>query len=88
MVHKVVDQKNRLTCPRLRKCNRPLAQLLSALAIGVGGLGFDSRAGQIGAVSSTVRHHSDVSSELCSPGAKSRRWAPSLVTRFGVLTPV
>ena len=26
-----------------------------------------------------------VSSKLCSPGAKPRRWAPQLVTRFGVI---
>ena len=47
-------------------------------AIGAGGLGFDSRAGQIDTVSPTARHRCDVSSELCSPGAKSRRWAPPL----------
>ena len=27
-----------------------------------------------------ARHHCDVSSELCSPGAKPRSWAPPLVT--------
>ena len=32
----------------MRVLNRPLAQLLSAHAIAAGGLGFDSRAGQIG----------------------------------------
>ena len=36
-------------------------------------------------VSPTARHRCDVSSELCSPGAKPRRWVPSLVTRFGVI---
>ena len=36
-------------------------------------------------VSPTTRHRCDVSSELCSPGAKPRRWAPQLVTRFGVI---
>ena len=40
-------------------------------------LGFHSQAGQIG-------HRCDVSSELCCPDAKPRRWAP-LVTRFGVI---
>ena len=39
-------------------------------AIGAGGLRFDSRAGQISTVSPTARHRCDVSSELCSPGAK------------------
>ena len=54
--------------------DRPLAQLLSAHAIGTGGLRFDSGAGQISTVSPMARHRCDVSSELCSPGAKSRRW--------------
>ena len=35
-------------------------------------------------VSLTVRHRCNVSSELCSPGAKPRRLAQLLVTRFGV----
>ena len=33
----------------------------------------------------TDRHRRDVSSELCCPGAKQRRWAPLLVTLFGVI---
>ena len=32
----------------------------------------------------TARHRCDVSSELCSSGTKPGRWAPPLVTRFGV----
>ena len=36
----------------------------------------------------TAGHRSDVSSKLCYPGAKSRRWAPPLVPRFGVIPPV
>ena len=64
--------------------NRSLAQLLSAHAINSGGLGFDSRAGQISSVSPAVRHRCDVSSELCSSGAKPQRWAPPLVSRFGM----
>ena len=34
-----------------KKINRPLAQLLSAHAIGAGGLGFKSRVGLVGTVS-------------------------------------
>ena len=34
-------------------------------------------------VSSTARHCCDVALELYKPGAKPRRWAPPLVTRFG-----
>ena len=69
--------------------NRPLAQLLSTQAIGAAGLRLDSRVGQIDTMSPTARHRCDVSSKLCGPsGAKSRRWIPLLVTRFGVLTRV
>ena len=53
-------------------------------AIGAGDLKFDSRIGQINTVSPTARHRCDGSSELCSPDTKPRRWAPPLVTRFGV----
>ena len=65
--------------------DRPLAQLFSAQIIGAGGLGFKSRTGQINTVSPTARHRCDVSSDLRSPGAKLRRWAPPLVTRLGVI---
>ena len=34
---------------------------------------------------STDHHCCDVSSELCCPGVKSRRWMSPLVTRFGVV---
>ena len=40
---------------------RLLAQLLSAQAVGAGGLGFDCRAGEIGIMSPTARHRCDVS---------------------------
>ena len=56
----------------------------SARIIRAGGLGFDSRAGQIGTVSPPARPRCDVSSELCCPGAMPRRWIPSIVTRFDV----
>ena len=36
-------------------------------------------------MSPTTRHRCDVSSELCCPGAKPRRWASPLVTRFNVI---
>ena len=49
--------------------DRLLAQLC-AHAIGVGGLGFDSQAGQISMMSPTARHHCYVKflQELCCPG--------------------
>ena len=34
--------------------------------------------------SPTARHRRDASSELCCSGAKPRRWAPPLITRFGM----
>ena len=39
-------------------------------------------------MSPAARHRCDVSLELCCPGAKSRRWAPPDVTRFGVIPQV
>ena len=36
-------------------------------------------------VSPTGHHCCDVSSKLCRPGAKPRRWIPEFVTRFGVI---
>ena len=37
-------------------------------------------------VKSTLRtRHRYISLELCSPGAKPRRWAPPLITRFDVM---
>ena len=32
-----------------------------------------------------ARQHRDVSSKLCCPGAKPRRWTPPLVTYFDVI---
>ena len=72
----------------LKRMHRPLVQLLNAHAIGEDGLGFKSQVGQIGTVSPTARHRCDVSSELCSEGAKPRRWIPPVVTRFDVITRV
>ena len=63
--------------------NWSLAQLLIA-RFWSGRSGFDSWTGQIGTVSPTARHRCDVSSELCCPRAKPRRWAPPFDTRFGV----
>ena len=59
-------------------------QLLSAHAIGAERLRYKHRVSQIGTVSPTACHRCDVLSELCRPIAKPRRWAPPLVTRFGV----
>ena len=53
--------------------------------IGVGDLGFDSRLIKSDIASLTTRHRCDVSLEVSCPGAKSRRCAPLLVTRFGVI---
>ena len=33
----------------------------------------------------TARHRCNVSSLVCYPGAKPRRWTQPLVTRFGVI---
>ena len=56
--------------------------------IAVSGLGSITELVTSDTVSPEVRHRCDVSSELCCPGAKQRKLAPPLVTRFGVIPPV
>ena len=55
----------------------------SNFANGAEGSEFDYHASHIGAV--PARHRFNVSFELCCSGATSRRWAPPLVARFGVI---
>ena len=57
--------------------NNLLPQLLSAQVIGAGGLGFKSRVGQIGTVSPTAHHRSDVSAKM---------WPRRLATEMGPVT--
>ena len=61
------------------------AQLISALLIVAGDLGFDYRAGQIEHRVANGLPPLRCSSELCWPGAKSRRRAPPFVIRCGVI---
>ena len=53
------------------------------IVVAARGLGFNFRPVKSG--SDAVVHHCDVSSELCCPDGKPRRWAPPLVARFGVI---
>ena len=48
--------------------------------VGVGGRGIDSLASQTKVLPMT-HPRCNVSSELCCPGTKPRRWAPPLVSR-------
>ena len=57
----------------------PAGIVVQDIATGAEGLEFDFRAGPIG---HSGANRCDVSSELCCPGAKSRRLAP--LFRFGV----
>ena len=67
----------------------PVSSVVPHLAIGGRDRGFDSyRPVKSDAVSSTARLRCNVSSELCCPGAKPRRWAPPLVVRFGEISSV
>ena len=52
------------------------------IAMDAGGLGAILRPVQRGAVPPMARHCCQVSSKVCYPGAKLRRWAPLLLTRF------
>ena len=49
---------------------RPVGAFGKDIAFGARGVGFNFRAGQIG----RSVHRLDVSSELCCPGVKPRRW--------------
>ena len=51
------------------------------MALGAGGVEFNSRAGQI---RPTAHYRCNVSSELCCAGVNLWRWSPPLVTRIGV----
>ena len=57
-----------------------LALVVKNIVIGPGGLGVDSRVGQIGTVLPVARHRCDVFSDMGCSGAKLLRWAPA--TRF------
>ena len=74
-----------ILCPSKKKTGPAVSSVAKRTLSEREGLGFDSRTGQIGTVSPTTRHRCDVSSELCCPGAKPRRWAPQLVTRLSVI---
>ena len=56
------------------------------VARGTGGVGFDSRDGQIGHNVATARLRCNVSPELCCAGSKPQRCCTSLlVTYFSVI---
>ena len=58
------------------------------IAIGAGGLGFDSRVGLIGhSVASGLPPLRRFFGAVL-PGPKPRKWVPVLVARFGVITRV
>ena len=60
---------------------------IGAKNIAIGAANLDSIPGQVKSVIVllTARHHCDVSSELCCPVAKPRRWTTPLVTHFGLV---
>ena len=78
------DKQDDFAADVCSNCTGRLAQLLSPRSrCGRSGVRF--RADQIVTVSPTACYRCDVCSELCSPGAAPRRWAPPLVTRLGVI---
>ena len=64
---------------------RIIGFLVKDIAFEAEGLEFDSRAGQI---RQCCRVRCEVYQELCCADAKPRRYAPPLVTRFGVISRV
>ena len=63
--------------------NRQDCAVLNDIAIGAGGIRSIPGPVKSDTMSPTARHCCDVSLKLYSPDAKSRRWIPPLVTRFG-----
>ena len=63
-------------------CNLPVSSVVDLIAIGEGGMGFDSRVGQIGHSAPTTRHRCDVSLSLtrCVAQALTRGDGPA--TRY------
>ena len=66
----------------MKAIHQPDGFVVKDIASGAGSHGFDSRPGQIGTVLPTACHRCDVSSKMCCPDVKPRRWSPPLVTRF------
>ena len=65
---------------------RTVGIVIKGYAIGAGGRGFDFRVCQFEhRVSPMTRHPSNVFSDVCCPRARLQRFAPPLVTRFGVI---
>ena len=66
----------------MRRCLRPVGLVVKDIAVDAGGLGLDTRAGQI---ERYCQRLVTAASFLCYPGAEPWKWAPALVTRFGVM---
>ena len=80
---KVSSAKNLAVCEQVNcRGNTPFGAAVTYLAIGVDGLGFDSRAGQ---VDYCCQRLTTALQFRCWPCAKPRRWAPPFATRFGVI---
>ena len=65
--------------------HRPIATVVTDVAVGATGLVSIPGPVKWAAELLTAHHRCDVPSELCYPDAKLRRWTPPLVTRFGVI---
>ena len=69
--------------------NWPVVSLvINHIAIGTEVLGMIPGPVKSNTMSPTARRRCDVSSELCCPGAKPQRWAPILISLFGVIPQV
>ena len=69
---------------RIIHYDRPCGLMVQDIAVEAVSLGLILGSIRSGAMSLTARHR-DVSSELCCPGFKLRRWVTPLVTSFGVI---
>ena len=81
--------RNQRKCVREGGSKEPFASLtqfrISPFIVVLEVLGALPGTVKLDSESPTASHRCNVSSELCCPDAKLRRWAPPLVTRFGVI---
>ena len=73
---------------RVALVNQTVSSVVKNIAIGAGGLGSIPGSVRSDTALPTALFCCNISSKLCCPGAKPRRWASLLVIRFGVISRV
>ena len=85
-VLKTASSKNIVCVKNSSFIHRPDSVMVTDIAMGANGVGFDYRASQIGQTEPNVSPPLRCFFELCCSSAKLRRWTPPLVIRIGRYT--